>query len=189
MNKPEEGFYNETPVALQLDSLRLAMKVVRSGFKPDMMIALWRGGAPIGLYVHEALKYHGIGTDHIAIRTSHYTAPGQTKSTIEVHNLGYVRERIQSGRIFNILIVDDVWESGGSICALLRRLQEDLPKDQGIRLDIKFAVLFFKPDCNKTPLLPDYYVHKADKDIWIHFPHELDNPEHLGEDVLAILKQ
>jgi hypoxanthine phosphoribosyltransferase len=169
-----------TPQALQLDSFRLGMKVVQSGFRPDLMIALWRGGAPIGLYVHEALRLHGIQTDHIAIRTSRYTAPGKANAEIVVHNLGYVREQIDAHdhteRPYNILIVDDVWESGGSIKAVLDRLREEIAKgpDQKRALDIRFATLFFKPACNKTPYIPNFYVRTVDEHVWINFPHELE---------------
>jgi hypoxanthine phosphoribosyltransferase len=185
-----------TPQALQVDSFRLGMKVVQSNFKPDLMIALWRGGAPIGLYVHEALSLHGIQTDHIAIRTSRYTAPGKASSEIVVHNLGYVCERIaahnHADRPFNILIVDDVWESGGSIKAVLDRLKEEMTKTDGNRLDIRFATLFFKPACNKTPYIPNFYVHSVDERVWINFPHELqgldDIRKVMGDEVADILK-
>lgn len=187
----EEGHFYLTPQALQLDSFRLGMKVVKSGFKPDLMIALWRGGAPIGMHVHEVLKYHKIETDHVAIRTSRYVAPGQATSSIVVHNLTYVKERILSAspeRIYNILIVDDVWESGGSICALLKRLREEM-EDQACttRLEIRFATLFFKPECNKTLLLPDFWITKMPANVWIVFPHELDKLEVMDPEVARIL--
>ena len=31
------------------DSFRLGAEVVKSGFRPTMMIAIWRGGAPVGV--------------------------------------------------------------------------------------------------------------------------------------------
>ena len=62
-----------TPEQLRLQSHRLAAEVVRDGFEPDFMVAVWRGGAPIGCYVHEFLKYLGKTCDHIAIRTSRYS--------------------------------------------------------------------------------------------------------------------
>ena len=55
---------------LLLDSYRLAAQVIRANFVPSFMIAIWRGGAPIGIAVQEFLKYRGIESDHIAIRTS-----------------------------------------------------------------------------------------------------------------------
>ena len=54
------------------DSFRLADQVYRSGFEPTFIMALWRGGAPIGLAVQEYFAYRGIETDHILVRTSSY---------------------------------------------------------------------------------------------------------------------
>jgi len=52
------------------DAFRLGTMVLRSGFRPTVMVAIWRGGAPIGITVQELLDAFGIETDHIAIRTS-----------------------------------------------------------------------------------------------------------------------
>jgi len=35
------------------DSFELGAKVLASGFRPKVIIALWRGGAPIGVAVQE----------------------------------------------------------------------------------------------------------------------------------------
>ena len=67
---------------LLLDSFRLAGRVFASGFAPTVIIAIWRGGAPIGIAVQEFLAYCGIETDHIAIRTSSY-GPGIDERQVE----------------------------------------------------------------------------------------------------------
>ena len=38
------------------DTWSLAAEVKRSGWKPDILIALWRGGAPVGVALHEFFK-------------------------------------------------------------------------------------------------------------------------------------
>ena len=38
--------------------------------------------------------------------------------------------------------------------------------------DIRIATAYYKPDSNRTDLVPDYYVHRTDR--WLVFPHELD---------------
>ena len=43
---------------LLADSFRLARRVHQSGFEPTFIMALWRGGAPIGLAVQEYFAYH-----------------------------------------------------------------------------------------------------------------------------------
>ena len=33
------------------DSYRLARKIYRSGFRPDFIVGVWRGGSTVGIYV------------------------------------------------------------------------------------------------------------------------------------------
>ena len=54
------------------DSFALAANIFESGFRPTVIIAVWPGGAPIGLAVQEFLSFTGVHTDHITIRTSSY---------------------------------------------------------------------------------------------------------------------
>ena len=66
---------------LLYDSIDLGIQVLESGFKPTMIIAIWRGGTPVGMALQETLLYCGIESDHIAIRTSSHTQTGtQTQS-------------------------------------------------------------------------------------------------------------
>ena len=39
------------------DSYNLAWKIFESGFKPDYIIGVWRGGAPVGIAVQEFLDF------------------------------------------------------------------------------------------------------------------------------------
>ena len=69
-----------------------------------------------------------------------------------------------------LLIVDDVFDSGRSIRAILEELsikcRRNLPDT------IRIACPWYKPTKNVTSLTPDYYVH--DTDQWLVFPHELN---------------
>ena len=55
------------------DSFRLGAKIIKDGYRPTIIIAIWRGGTPMGIAVQELLAYFEIETDHIAIRTSSYS--------------------------------------------------------------------------------------------------------------------
>ena len=159
-----------TPDNLRLDSFRLGQKIIQDNFKPDYLIALWRGGATIGCYIHEILKYiyepKGHKVDHIAIRTSRYTGIDTTLPNIEVHNLGYLVERLTSES--KVLIVDDVYDSGLSMAAVLTKLELGTQMSN----NIKIATIDYKPARNKTDRVPDYYVNISDK--WEIYPHELE---------------
>ena len=61
------------------DSFKLAWNVFESGYRPNYIVGVWRGGAPIGIAVQELLKVLGANSDHIAIRTSYYTGIGERK--------------------------------------------------------------------------------------------------------------
>ena len=61
-----EKLYLDAQTLLE-DSFRLGAQIINSGFKPSFIVALWRGGVPMGIAVQEFLKFHGIETDHIAI--------------------------------------------------------------------------------------------------------------------------
>ena len=153
---------------LLLDSYRLAAQVIQADFKPSFMIAIWRGGAPIGIAVQEFLQYRGIESDHIAIRTSSYHGIDDQASQVQVHGLNYLAKNvIHEDRL---LIVDDVWDTGLTIEAVIkelsRRARLNTPKE------IRIAVPYFKPERNKTNLKPDFYVHEVDS--WLKFPHSLE---------------
>ena len=52
------------------DSFQLAWNIYESGFQPNYIIGVWRGGAPIGIAVQEFLSFLDIKSDHVAIRLS-----------------------------------------------------------------------------------------------------------------------
>jgi hypothetical protein len=74
--------------SLLRDSMELARRIVASGLRPTFLVAMWRGGTPIGIAVQEVLEYHSIHADHIAIRTSSYTGIDTQDKTVRVHALG-----------------------------------------------------------------------------------------------------
>lgn len=149
------------------DSFRLAMKIFRDEFRPDFIVGIWRGGTPVGIAVQELLDYYGIQTDHIAIRTSAYEGINRMSRQIRVHGLQYIIDNVNSED--NLLIVDDVYDTGLSIEAVLDALKDKARRNKP--RDIRIAVVYYKPGNNKTDRAPDYYIHETDK--WLIFPHEL----------------
>ena len=111
---------------LLVDSFRLAERVYSSGFKPTMIIAIWRGGVPIGIAVQEFLDVLGVKSDHIAIRTSSYSGIGERKKQVKVHGLSYVIRQLESED--SLLIVDDVHDTGLSIEQAIKDLTKACKK-------------------------------------------------------------
>ena len=149
------------------DSFRLAAEIHRSSFKPDFIVGIWRGGTPVGIAIQEYFEFIGIETDHIAVRTSSYYGIGKQSRKIRVHGLHYIIEEANASD--SLLIVDDVFDSGRSIRALLKSLKGKMRLN--MPETIRIACPWYKPGNNKTKLVPDYFIHKTDE--WIVFPHEI----------------
>jgi uncharacterized protein len=134
------------------DSYQLAWQVFESGYRPNYIVGVWRGGAPVGIAVQEFLDVLGIESDHIAIRTSSYSREGQRSKTVHVHGLSYIIRQLEAED--SLLIVDDVHDTG---------------------LSIQKAIVDLKSACKKnTPqirIATPYYIHETEE--WLVFPHEL----------------
>ena len=149
------------------DSFRLAWQVYEDGYRPNYIIGVWRGGAPIGIAVQEFLSVLRVPSDHIAIRTSHYKGIDDRSTEVQVFGLNYVIKQVESDD--SLLIVDDVHDTGISIEKIVSDLQTACKKNTP---EIRVATPYFKPSKNRTSRTPDYYLHETDK--WLVFPHELD---------------
>ena len=149
------------------DSFNLAWQVYESGYRPNYIIGVWRGGAPIGIAVQEFLDVLGVPSDHIAIRTSHYKGIDLRDSQVQVYGLNYIIKQVESED--SLLIVDDVHDTGISIQKIISDLQTACKKNTP---EIKVATTYFKPKKNKTERNPDFYIHETEK--WLVFPHELE---------------
>ncbi len=158
------------------DSFRLGVQILESGFRPHFIVGIWRGGAPVGITVQELLDFFGIHTDHISIRTSFYKGIEERDSRIRVHGLQYVIDNVDADE--GLLIVDDVFDTGLSIEAVIGNLRErarrNTPKE------IRIATAYFKPKNNRTDRVPNYFIHESDK--WLVFTHELNG--HSREEIL-----
>ena len=150
------------------DSYRLAVAILESGFRPDFIVGVWRGGSTIGIYVQECLQYLGVKTDHIAIRTSSYSDIDTQRASVRVFSLSYLVKSLNPEDA--LLVIDDVFDSGRSVRAFLRELaarcRHNMPRDARI------ATVYYKPSRNQTEITPDYYVHETED--WLVFPHEIN---------------
>ena len=151
------------------DSFSLGAKIVASGFKPSFMIAIWRGGVPVGIAVQEILAYSGIKTDHIAIRTSSYAGHiDERSSDIRIHSMSYLIKNITAED--RLLIVDDVFDTGHTIQAVISHLREKARRNTP--LEIKVATPYYKPEKRQVDIMPDYYLHETQ--AWLKYPHSLE---------------
>lgn len=145
------------------DSFRLARLILDSGWQPDDLIALWRGGAPVGVSVHEFLYYHGLRPRHRVLKCQSYTGIQSRQHDVAFENADDIFNSIIPGS--RVLVIDDVFDTGNTARAVFDRL---LPSKAEVRL----ATVYWKPTQNQTTHKPDFYVRETEE--WIVFPHELD---------------
>ena len=179
--------------ALLEDAFRLAVNIFDSGFRPDFIVGIWRGGSTVGIYVQECLQYLGIKTDHIAIRTSYRGQPSygemiENPESIRVHGLQYLFENLN--REDKLLIVDDVFSSGYNVEAVINRLTRKCKRN--MPEEVRVAVPYFKPGKNLSGREPDYFLHTTED--WLVLPYELQglSTEEIAEykpDVAPLIRE
>lgn len=158
-----------SPQQLLEDSLELGRQILESGFRPDYIVGVWRGGTPVGIMVQELLDFYGVHTDHISIRTSSYAGLDSRKEApVRVHGLSYMTKKLDAED--SLLIVDDVFDTGLSVKAVIDRLRERCRKN--LPHEVRVATAYHKPSRNRTDFEPDYAVHATDE--WLVFPHEME---------------
>ena len=154
------------------EAFKLAVTIFDSGFRPDFIVGIWRGGSTVGIYVQECLQYLGVKTDHISIRTSYRGQPSygelvDNPDSIRVHGLQYLFENLNRGD--KLLIVDDVFSSGYNVEAVIRRLEKKCRRN--MPEEVRVAVPYFKPGKNLSGRRPDYFLHTTED--WLVLPYEL----------------
>ncbi len=155
------------------DAFRLGVQIYNSGFRPSFIVGLWRGGSSVGIYVQECLQYLGVETNHISIRTSYSGADtyqqmiANPEAQIRVHGTQYLLENLNADD--RLLIVDDVYSSGLTIQAVIKRLKQRLKRN--MPKQVKSTAIWYKSDKNQTEQSPDFYLHETDN--WLVLPYEL----------------
>jgi hypoxanthine phosphoribosyltransferase len=157
---------------LLLLSFTLARKIWDDGYRPTHLLGVWRGGTPIAIAVEEFFFAAGRRCRHEPIKTSRRLKPD---GSYEIEISGLDRLAAGMARPSRVLFIDDIFDTGLTMEALVRRTRELSPSSPEIRI----ATIFYKPGQNRTGLSPDYYVEKTS--AWLVFPHEIAglSPEEL----------
>lgn len=157
-------------------SFQLGRRLFESGIRPKHTISVWRGGTPVGLGVDAFFRNRGVFMNHTTIATESYTGIGQQGSVV-VKGLEHVIDVVC--REDDLLILDDVYESGHTIEAIVdtlrRRARANCPER------IVVGTLHHKPEKRKYDGIPLIAVEELSGDVWIDYPHELADlvqPEH-----------
>lgn len=146
--------------AFQEDCIRLARRIYDDPtWKPQLILALWRGGAQPGVIISEVFSLLGADIPHTIIKCASYDGIG-SQSEIRFFGANEVLNNISPGE--RVLVVDDIFDTGRTAAAIRQRLAH---------ADTRFAMVYWKPEASKVDFAPDYYIHKCNQ--WIVLPHEL----------------
>jgi len=154
------------------DSFNLARNIHQSGFRPDFIVGVWRGGSTVGIYVQECLQYLGVDTDHIAVRTSYrgrddYLQQLQAGREMRAHGLQYLFESLNADD--SLLIVDDVFSTGRNVHAILNRLRQN--NKRNMPEEVRIAAPYFRTTPGSSSAAPDYFLQQTED--WLVLPYEL----------------
>ena len=155
------------------DNWRLAAMVRTGGWRPDFLVGLWRGGAPVAVAIHEFLKVTGWSLQHIPLKCASYTGIGENRGEVVFTHGDIVFGTFRRGD--KVLVIDDVFDTGKTAAAVKARMD-------AIGAEMRLACVYWKPAKNTTDLKPDYFVKDVGLD-WIVFPHEIEglSPEEIAE--------
>jgi hypoxanthine phosphoribosyltransferase len=120
--------------------------------RPDVVLTISRGGlVPTGM-----LSYRMGWRDILVAGVAFYDEAGQMD---ELRFLQFPDEALLRGK--RVLIVDEVWDSGTTIAAVVERVRE--ARGQPVT-----AVLHYKPGRSRVALAPDHHV--VETDAWVVYP-------------------
>ncbi|MFM1892755.1 MAG: hypothetical protein RLZ44_1832 [Pseudomonadota bacterium] len=133
----------------------LYRRIDGAGFRPDLIIAIARGGYPVARVLAD---YFGL-MDLFSLKIEHYRGPDKLPTAV----IRYPLPVDISGR--RVLLVDDVSDSGDTFKVALAHLEA-----RGAPQVLRTAVLHHK---RGAALEPDYHAQKVLKWRWITYPWAL----------------
>ncbi len=160
------------------NAIKLAGRIHRAGFLPDVIYVSLRGGAYMGNVISEFFKMVRKGSRPVfyaAVVARSYRDVGM-QDRVRVDGWTYDPEYLRSGD--KVLLVDDIFDSGRTVNHLV-----EIIMDKGIpREDVRVAVHDYKVRryvAKQLPVQPDYWCRRhelatPEDDFWIHYlSHEL----------------
>lgn len=130
----------------------LARKIKASGYKPDLIIAIGRGGFVPGRLISDFLLFNELTT----MKVEHYMRGAEMQAEARIK---YPIPVDISGK--KVLIVDDITDTGDTLSISVAYAQSLSPAE------IKTAVLQHKTCSSFTP---DFYAQKIIRWRWIIYP-------------------
>ena len=141
---------------------KLAIQIHNSKFRPDILIGIMRGGAPIIDVLSRVFK---LKCAYLAVES--YSGEGTEDQQGELVFSRDMSSTVQEMR-GNLLLCDDLSDTGVTLNKSIEWLKNYHPLKGKIK-DIKTAVLWKKKD---STFNPDFCAQKLDSNPWIVQPFE-----------------
>jgi len=133
-------------------------KVIESGFMPNYMLAIARGGWLFGRILSDLFEANEIDCEVISVTAELYTGIGTTGRNVRLKQ-ELDRCLIQQ----KVLIVDDVSDTGETLDFVI-----EYAKWLGA-MEVKSATCYYKTG---SSVIPDFFGHELPRTTWIIFPYE-----------------
>ena len=155
---------------MRQESWRLAARIREREAPFDLVVGLARGGVPIALYIQEFFlaAHPGHPTAYATLRCQSYTGIGAA-GKVSVGSLAEVWQELGGGS--RILVVDDVFDRGSTMAAVVTSLLAAPPRP----LAVKTATLHYKPENSEVDIVPDYWERRFGPRDWIVYPQALSD--------------
>ena len=147
-----ERYLHLTWMDVQRLSEKLADQIAESGFRPDIIVAVSRGGFDPARILSDELNIRSLAS----LQVIYYAGVNERNDKPQVK---YPLNADISG--LNVLVVDDVADSGNSLKVVKEYIDSLGPRE------VKMATLHHKP---WSTFEPDFYAESVDK--WIIYPWE-----------------
>jgi len=136
---------------IEKSCLSIYSRMCFDGYKPESIIALFRGGIIPGRLFSD---YFNILLDFFALDVTLYATIGIKRDKLTIAPFqGDIKGK-------KILIIDDIWDSGETMKAALGHLNEE---------NVTTATVFWKETAIEKPT---YYAEEVKEEEWIVFPWE-----------------
>jgi hypoxanthine phosphoribosyltransferase len=153
----------------------LARKILKTGFKPEYIVGITRGGLSAAVVLSHLLE--------VPLYTLKVTLRDGAEEDCD-HNCWMSEDAFGYGEMgclenvpANILIVDDINDSGSTIAWIKKDWQSSCLPNSEIwqqiwHNNVKFAVLVNNLASTETVDYSALEINKAEDDVWIDFPWE-----------------
>lgn len=140
---------------------RIAKQVESSGYEPDLLVGIVRGGSVPAVYLSHRLK--------VPVQMVHWNTRDNTKFGNESNC--WIPEQIMRG--LKVIIVDDIVDGGETIKELLRDWQTSVAGMGNLPVDnIRICSMIYNTAQDVQPHFFDRTIDRTEDQRWVIFPWE-----------------